>query len=149
MNGDVILLVEDNQDDIDLTIEAFRRNKIMNAVVVAHDGAEALDYLFGTGAHAGQPVPRLPAIVILDLNLPRVLGLDVLRRIRADDRTRLLPVVVLTTSVEDRDVIESYDLGANAYVQKPVGFEDFIKAAGHLGLFWLLMNVRAPQPRAS
>lgn len=146
MKSDVILLVEDNPDDVELTIDAFRKNRILNPVVVARDGAEALDYLFGTGLHAQSGPQPLPAVVILDLNLPKVSGLDVLARIRGDDRTRLLPTVVLTTSVEEGDVIDSYKLGANAYVQKPVAFEDFIVAAGRLGLFWLLVNVPPPAP---
>lgn len=147
MKGEAILLVEDNPDDVELTLDAFRKNSILNEVVVARDGAEALDYLFGTGAYAAQGPAPLPAVVILDLNLPKVPGLEVLRRIRSTERTRLLPTVVLTTSVEDRDVIESYNLGANSYVQKPVAFEDFVVAAGRLGLFWLLLNVRPPQPK--
>jgi two-component system, response regulator len=147
VKGEAILLVEDNPDDVELTLDAFRKNNILNEVVVARDGAEALDYLYGTGAFAGKGPAPLPAVVILDLNLPKVPGLEVLRRIRATERTRLLPTVILTTSVEERDVIESYKLGANSYVQKPVAFEDFIVAAGRLGLFWLLLNVRPPQPK--
>lgn len=142
MKQEVILLVEDNADDVDLTIDAFRRNRIMNEVVVARDGAEALDYFFGTGLFAGSGPQPLPAVMILDLNLPKVPGLQVLRRIRANERTRLVPTVVLTTSAEERDVLESYNLGANAYVQKPVVFESFIQAAGQLGLFWILLNKR-------
>ncbi len=147
MKGEAILLVEDNPDDVELTLDAFRKNSILNEVVVARDGAEALDYLFGTGRYAEAGPAPLPAVVILDLNLPKVPGLEVLRRIRTTERTRLLPTVILTTSVEDRDVIESYNLGANSYVQKPVAFEDFVVAAGRLGLFWLLLNVRPPQPK--
>jgi two-component system response regulator len=147
VKGEAILLVEDNPDDVELTLDAFRKNSILNEVVVARDGAEALDYLYGTGSYAAQGPAPLPAVVILDLNLPKVPGLEVLRRIRSTERTRLLPTVVLTTSVEDRDVIESYNLGANSYVQKPVAFEDFVVAAGRLGLFWLLLNVRPPQPK--
>lgn len=147
MKGEAILLVEDNPDDVELTLDAFRKNIILNEVVVARDGAEALDYLFGTGRYAEAGPAPLPAVVILDLNLPKVPGLEVLRRIRTTERTRLLPTVILTTSVEDRDVIESYNLGANSYVQKPVAFEDFVVAAGRLGLFWLLLNVRPPQPK--
>ncbi len=147
MKGEAILLVEDNPDDVELTLDAFRKNNILNEVVVARDGAEALDYLYGTGSYAAQGPAPLPAVVILDLNLPKVPGLEVLRRIRSTERTRLLPTVVLTTSVEDRDVLESYNLGANSYVQKPVAFEDFVVAAGRLGLFWLLLNVRPPQPK--
>jgi two-component system response regulator len=147
VKGEAILLVEDNPDDVELTLDAFRKNNILNEVVVARDGAEALDYLYGTGSYAAQGPAPLPAVVILDLNLPKVPGLEVLRRIRSTERTRLLPTVVLTTSVEDRDVLESYNLGANSYVQKPVAFEDFVVAAGRLGLFWLLLNVRPPQPK--
>jgi two-component system response regulator len=138
-----ILLVEDNEDDADLTLRAFKRSNILNEVYVARDGAEALDYLFGTGAHAGKP-PGVPALMILDLNLPKISGLEVLRRTRANEQTRFLPTVILTTSVEDEDVINSYALGANAYVQKPVAFEDFLSAAAKLGMFWLLVNVRPP-----
>lgn len=140
----LVLLVEDNPDDVDLMRHAFRSNGLLNEIVVARDGAEALDYLFGTGAYAQSGLPPLPSVMILDLNLPRISGFDVLRRVRAHERTRLLPTVVLTTSVEDRDVVEGYRLGANAYVQKSVGMEDFVVAAGRLGLFWLLVNVRPP-----
>jgi two-component system response regulator len=139
-----ILLVEDNPDDVELTLNAFKSNRIMNRVVVARDGVEALEYLFG--GHLSGPEARapLPAVMILDLNLPRVPGFEVLRRVRANPRTRLLPTVILTTSVDDRDLIEGYSLGANAYVRKPVIFEDFVAAARTLGLFWLLLNVRPP-----
>lgn len=143
MSDGVILLVEDSEDDADLTLRAFRRSNILNQVVVARDGAEALDYLHGTGSYAGRQ-PALPILMILDLNLPKIAGMDVLRRARANERTRFLPTVVLTTSVEDEDVINSYALGANAYVQKPVSFDDFLAAAAKLGLFWLLANVRPP-----
>lgn len=148
MRDDIILLVEDNPDDADLTMEAFRRSHILNEVVLARDGAEALDYLFGSGAYAQSGPQPLPAVMILDLNLPKIPGLDVLQRVRSSDRTRLLPVVILTTSAEDRDVIESYNLGANAYVQKPVDFDQFIEAASRLGLFWLLVNVQPPHPES-
>lgn len=144
----VVLLVEDNPDDVELTIHAFRTNGLSNEIVVARDGAEALDYLFGTGPYAAAGPQPLPVVMILDLNLPRVPGLDVLRQVRAHDRTRLLPAVVVTTSVEERDVIDGYRLGANAYVQKPVALEDFVIATGRLGLFWLLVNVRPPRPAA-
>jgi two-component system, response regulator len=143
MQQPVILLVEDNPDDAELTVLAFKSSRIANEIVVARDGAEALDYLFGTGAHAANP-PALPAVVILDLNLPKVPGIEVLKRIRSTDRTALLPVVVLTTSVEDTDVLGCYRSGCNAYVQKPVSFDDFLDAAGKLGLFWLVLNVRPP-----
>jgi two-component system response regulator len=145
-----VLLVEDNPSDEKLTIRAFQRGRLGNRVDVVRDGAEALDYLFGQGSHAGRAHATLPALVLLDLNLPRVAGLEVLRRIRADDRTRLLPVVVLTSSREEEDVARSYALGANAYVRKPVDFGEFVEAARVLGLFWSVHNepppVRAPVP---
>lgn len=143
MTQEKILLVEDNEDDADLTLRAFKRSNIPNEVVVARDGAEALDYLFATGMYKEQR-PPLPALVILDLNLPKISGLDVLRKMRANPRTRHLPVTILTTSVEDEDVANGYALGANAYVQKPVSFEDFLTSAARLGLFWLLVNVQPP-----
>ena len=142
-----ILLVEDNQDDEALTLRALKKNRILNEVVVARDGAEALDYLFGTGAYAGRDTSVLPQLVLLDLNLPRVGGLDVLRRIRADEGTKLLAVVVLTSSKEDEDLIRSYALGANSYVRKPVDFAQFSDAVKALGLFWLLLNETPPQRR--
>ena len=145
MTGEVILLVEDNPDDEALTIRALNRNKITNTVVVARDGVEALDYLFSTGAYTGRDVKDLPKLVLLDLKLPRADGLEVLRRIRADDRTKRLPVVVLTSSKEDQDLIDSYDLGANSYIQKPVDFNQFSEAVRQLGLYWLLLN--EPPPR--
>lgn len=145
MPGKIILLVEDNPDDEALTLRAFGKNKIKNEVVVARDGAEALDYLFATGSHDGRDVMDLPQVVLLDLKLPKVDGLEVLRRIRADERTRLLPVVILTSSKEERDVIEGYRLGANSYVHKPVNFDEFVDAARQLGLYWLLLN--EPPPR--
>jgi two-component system response regulator len=143
--GKVILLVEDNPDDEALTMRALKKNNILNEVVVAHDGVEALDYLFGTGVHAGRDTRNMPQIVLLDLKLPKIEGLEVLRRIRADERTRLQPVVVLTTSNEDRDVISSYQLGANSYIRKPVDFEQFMEAVRHLGLYWLVLNVAPPR----
>ena len=135
-----ILLVEDNPDDEALTLRAFAKNKIANPVAVARDGVEALDYLFGTGNHAGRDLRIMPAVVLLDLKLPRVDGLEVLRRVRADARTALLPVVVLTTSKEQQDIHEAYSLGANSYIRKPVDFERFIYAVGQLGLYWLSLN---------
>ena len=144
-NDKVILLVEDNPDDEALTLRALMKNNIMNKVVVARDGVEALDYLFGTGAHAGRDVSDQPQVVLLDLKLPKVDGHEVLRRIRANDRTRLQPVVILTTSNEDRDVISSYQLGANSYIRKPVDFDQFMEAVRQLGLYWLVLNV--PPPR--
>jgi CheY-like chemotaxis protein len=144
-----ILLVEDNPTDEKLTIRAFQKCNIANDVVVARDGAEALEYLFATGTHADGTTSVLPTLVLLDLKLPKIDGLEVLRRIRADERTKLLPVVVLTASKEDEDVVRSYSLGANAYVRKPVDFEEFAVAAKTLGLFWLLLNEPAPSRRSS
>lgn len=140
----LILLVEDNQDDIDLTLRAFEKSNVANEVVVARDGEEALDYLFATGAYAGRDPEATPEVVLLDLKLPKVDGLEVLRRLRADERTRRLPVVMLTSSVEDRDLVDSYDLGANSFVRKPVDFARFLEAARHLGLYWLVLNEPPP-----
>ena len=139
-----ILLVEDNSDDEVLTLHAFRENHVANEVVVVRDGAEALDYLFGTGPYAGRDLSTMPAVILLDLKLPKVDGLEVLRRLRTDERTSLLPVVILTTSQEDRDLIASYRLGANSYVHKPVSMVQFIEAARQLGMYWLLLNDGPP-----
>jgi two-component system response regulator len=144
MTGKAILLVEDNPDDEALTLRAFRKNNIRNDVIVARDGVEALDYLFATGPHAGRDVADQPQVVLLDLKLPRIDGLEVLRRLRADERTHLLPIVILTSSKEERDLIEGYRLGCNSYVRKPVDFDEFIEAAHQLGLYWLLMNEPPP-----
>ncbi|MCP5159486.1 MAG: response regulator [Gammaproteobacteria bacterium] len=144
MANKVILLVEDNPDDEVLTLHALKMNHIGNEVVVARDGAEALDYLFGRGEYAGRNVNELPAVVLLDLNMPKVGGLEVLRQIRADPRTRRQPVVILTTSKEEQDLIASYDLGVNSYVRKPVNFDQFTEAARNLGMYWLLLNELAP-----
>lgn len=141
----VILLVEDNPSDEKLTVLALERCGVANQVVVARDGAEALEYLFGTGAHAGRDVSDQPTVVLLDLKLPKLEGLEVLSRIRADERTRLLPVVILTSSKEDEDVVNGYSRGANAYVRKPVDFGEFAAAAKTLGLFWLLLNELPPR----
>ena len=145
MNDTVILLVEDNPDDEALTVRALKKNKILNEVVVARDGVQALDYLFGQGPHAGRDTTETPQVVLLDLKLPKVDGLEVLRRLRADDRTRLLPVVILTSSNEDQDRINGYGLGANSYVRKPVDFDAFVTATAQLGLYWLVLN--EPPPR--
>jgi len=145
MSQKVILLVEDNPDDEELALLAFQRSNLVNEVVVARDGVEALDYLFGTGPHAGRNVSELPQVVLLDLKLPKVDGLEVLRRIRADPRTRRLPVVVLTSSKEEEDMMRSYELGANSYVRKPVEFEQFVEAVKQLQLYWLILN--EPPPR--
>lgn len=144
MNEKAILLVEDNPDDEQLTIDALDANRIGNKVTVARNGAEALDYLFAQGAYAERDITDLPTVVLLDLNLPKISGLEVLRRIREDDRTRLLPVVILTSSNEEEDRVRGYQLGANSYVRKPVDFDEFIKAAGQLGLYWLLLNESPP-----
>lgn len=139
-----ILLVEDNPDDIALTLRAFKKNSILNEVVIAADGQEALDWLFGQGAHAGRDTSDLPAFVLLDLKLPKLDGMEVLRAMRADPRTALLRVIMLTTSREEGDVIESYSLGATSYIRKPVDFDEFIRVVGQLGLYWLILNEPAP-----
>ncbi len=146
MSDKVILLVEDNPDDELLTLRAFKRHHIANPVVVAHDGAEALAYLFGAGAQAGRDGHDLPALILLDLKLPRVDGLEVLRRPRAEPRTKHIPVVILTTSSEQQDLLESYQLGANSYVRKPVDFDQFTEAARQLGRYWLVLNEAPPHP---
>ena len=145
MASRTILLVEDNPDDEVLTLRALRKNNIVNEIVVARDGAEALDYLFATGAHAGRDTSVQPQLILLDLKLPKIDGLEVLQRLRADERTKLLPVVVLTSSIEDRDLICSYHFGANSYIRKPVDFTEFTEAVRQLGLYWLLLN-RTPPP---
>jgi two-component system response regulator len=142
-----ILLVEDNQDDIDLTLRAFHKSKIANRIAVARDGQEALDYVFAAAANLRHDPDAMPQVVLLDLKLPKLSGLDVLRALRSDERTRRLPVVVLTSSKHERDIVESYDLGANSYVRKPVDFAEFIEAARHLGLYWLVLNETAPLTR--
>ena len=136
----IILLVEDNPDDEELTLLAFKKCNVANEVVVVRDGEEALDYLFGTGAHAGHDLSVMPTVVLLDLKLPKRDGLEVLKCLRANERTRRLPVVILTSSREQQDVVESYNLGANSYVRKPVDFIQFIEATKHLGLYWLVLN---------
>jgi two-component system response regulator len=135
-----ILLVEDNEDDVELTKIAFARAKISNPLVVASDGVEALDFMFGTGAHAGRDVSQQPVVVLLDLKLPRIGGLEVLKRLREDDRTRRVPVVVLTTSNEQQDLLRAGDLHANSYVRKPVDFDSFVDAARQIGLYWTVLN---------
>lgn len=139
-----ILLVEDNADDEALTLRALKKHHLGNEIVVARDGVEALDYLFGTGAYAGRDLEKMPEVVLLDLKLPKLDGLDVLQRLRADERTRCLPVVILTSSNEEQDRLQSYDLGVNSYVRKPVVFDQFIDAVGQLGLYWLVLNEPPP-----
>lgn len=144
MNNKVILLVEDNPDDEALTLHALKKSNINHTIIVARNGAEALDYLFGTGAYAGRDPHDLPLVVLLDLKLPKIDGLEVLRRIRNDERTQLLPVVLLTSSNEEEDRLKGYMLGANSYVRKPVDFDEFVRAAGQLGLYWILLNEPPP-----
>jgi two-component system response regulator len=140
MKTKTILLVEDNPDDVQLTIRALKKSKILNEVVVAHDGVEALDYLFGTGTYAGRDTKIMPQVVLLDLKMPRMDGLEVLQRIRQDERTKLQPVVVMTTSSEDQDRVESYNLGANSYIRKPLDFHQFAEGVRQLGIYWLVLN---------
>ena len=144
MANGTILLVEDNPDDQKLTLRALKKNNITNEIVIAEDGAQALDYLFGRGQFAGRDVGDRPALVLLDLKLPKVDGLSVLAQIRADPRTKLVPVVVLTSSAEERDLVRSYELGVNSYVRKPVDFTEFVDAARQLGVYWLLLNRQPP-----
>ncbi|MBI2518509.1 MAG: response regulator [Opitutae bacterium] len=149
MNHKIILLVEDNPDDVKLALHAFKKCNIANQVVVVGDGVEALDYLFGTGAHAGRDTSVQPSLVLLDLKLPKLDGKEVLRRMRADPRTKLQPVVILTSSKEEQDVTRCYDLGANSYIRKPIDFDQFIEAVRQLGLYWLLLNEPPPEGKES
>lgn len=142
----IILLVEDNPNDVELTVRAFELSKVAREIVVARDGEEAIDYLFAMGLHAERDPKIMPEVVLLDMKLPKLDGLGVLQRMRADDRTKRLPVVVLTSSKEESDVISSYDFGANSFVRKPVDFSQFVDAAHNLGLYWLVMNEPAPAP---
>src|SRR5215475_35210 len=144
MEESVILLVEDNPDDEALTLRALKKNNIRNEVVVARDGTEAVDYLFGTGAYAGRDLSTMPHVVLLDLKLPKMDGFEVLERIRSSEATKFLPVVILTTSNEDQDRLRGYGLGANSFVRKPVEFDKFIEAVRQLGLYWLILNEAAP-----
>ncbi|HEY3851798.1 MAG TPA: response regulator [Steroidobacteraceae bacterium] len=141
--SNIILLVEDNPNDVELTLRAFRTSKVLNEIVVVCDGVEALDYLFSAGKFAGRDPNASPEVVLLDLKLPKIDGLEVLRRMRADERTRRTPVVVLTSSGEEKDIVSSYDLGANSFVSKPVDFNEFLEAAQQLGLYWLVLNQTA------
>ena len=147
MNDKTILLVEDNESDIDLTRRAFAKAHIMNSLMVVSDGQEALDYIFGTGEYAGRDPRECPTLTLLDLKLPKVSGLDVLRRIRAEAATRRMPVVILTSSREEQDMAAGYDLGINSYIRKPVDFERFVNAVAQLGLYWLVLNEEPPKAR--
>ena len=144
MKEKTVLLVEDNPDDVELTLRAFKKNNVANGVVVTRDGAEALDFLFGRGAYEDRDLSVMPVVIFLDLKLPKIDGLEVLRRLRADERTKLLPVVILTSSKEEQDIMSGYSLGANSYVRKPVDFEQFVEAVRQLGLYWLLLNESPP-----
>jgi CheY-like chemotaxis protein len=145
MSDRTILMVEDNADDEEFTLRALRRANVSNEIVVTRDGREALDYLFGEGAYAGRELKTMPAVILLDLKLPKISGLEVLRRVRAEPATRLIPVVVLTSSSEDEDMVNSYHSGANSYVRKPVEFASFASAVAKLGVYWMLLNEPAPR----
>lgn len=147
MDKRVIMIVEDSEDDLELALRAFRHNNVLNEIVVARDGVEALDYLFGTGPHAGRDLSVMPEVVLLDLKMPRLGGLEVLQRVRSDHRTRYLPVVVLTSSDEEKDMIDSYHYGVNSYIRKPVDFKQFTEAVRQLSLYWVVLNQcpRGPQ----
>ena len=140
----IILLVEDNPDDEELTMRALKKNNISNEIVVARDGAEALDYLFARGKYSKRDTSEMPQLILLDLKLPKIDGIEVLKQIRSDDRTKLLPVVILTLSKEQQDLINGYSSGANSYIRKPVDFKEFIEAVGQLGLYWLVLNETPP-----
>ncbi|CAK0747747.1 Response regulator Rcp1 [Azospirillaceae bacterium] len=145
MSNSTILLVEDNRDDIELAMYALRKNKIPNDIVVARDGVEALDFLFATGVHEGRSEERKPALILLDLNIPRLNGLEVLRRMRDAPETRRIPVVILTTSDDENDIIKGYDFGVNSYIRKPVELSEFTKIINQLGLYWLVLNQSSPR----
>jgi two-component system, response regulator len=145
MNTKTILLIEDNPSDIDLTKRALEKGRVVNELVVVSDGQEALDYLFGTGAYEGRDPSEVPTVTLLDLKLPKVSGLDVLRRIRAEAKTRRMPVVILTSSREEQDIAAGYDNGANSYIQKPVDFAQFVQSVVQLGLYWLVLNEEPPK----
>lgn len=149
MDKKIILLVEDNPDDEALTLRALRKSNILNKVVVAHDGVEALDYLFCTGSYTNRGADEMPEVVLLDLKLPKIDGLEVLKRLRAENTTKFLPVVILTSSKEEKDLINGYKFGANSYIRKPVDFDQFVEAIQQLGLYWLILNEPAPAIRKS
>jgi len=145
MSQKMIMVVEDNPDDEELTLRALRQAKIANEIVVTRDGNEALEFVFGTGQYAGRDLDRMPAVILLDLKLPKLNGLEVLKRLRSDPRTKLIPVVVLTSSSEDEDMLRSYQVGANSYVRKPVEFASFANAVSQLGMYWMLLNETPPR----
>ena len=144
MNKKIILLVEDNPDDVTLTLRALKKNNILNEVVIARDGVEALDYLFGTGMYEDRDTSVMPVVTLLDLKLPRIDGLEVLKRVRENERTKLIPIVILTSSKEENDLINGYSLGANSYIRKPVDFNQFSEAIRELGLYWIVLNESPP-----
>ena len=145
MDKATILLIEDNPDDVELTLHAFQKNHMTNEVVVASDGAEGLDYLFGTGKYAGRDADEAPALILLDLQLPKIGGLEVLRRVREDERTKRIPVVILTTSDEEEDIVNGYDRGCNSYLRKPVDFNEFMNSVKQLEVYWMVLNTPPPK----
>ncbi len=145
MDKATVLLIEDNPDDVELTLHAFQKNHMANEIVVASDGAEGLDYLFGTGKYAGRDAGKPPALILLDLQLPKIGGLEVLRRVRADERTKRIPVVILTTSDEEEDIVNGYDRGCNSYLRKPVDFAEFMNSAKQLEVYWMVLNKLPPK----
>ena len=145
MDRTTILLIEDNPDDVELTLHAFQKNNMANDIVVAGDGAEGLDYLFGTGKYAGRDAEESPALILLDLQLPKIGGLEVLRRVREDERTKRIPVVILTTSDEEEDIVNGYNGGANSYLRKPVDFAEFMNAVKQLEMYWMVLNTPPPK----
>lgn len=147
MRKHTILLVEDNPDDMELTLRALKKNNVSNDIVTAKNGAEALDYLYGTGAYADRDVEEMPELILLDLKLPKIDGLEVLKRLRKEEKTQIIPVVILTSSKEEQDLVNGYKLGANSYIRKPVDFDQFIDAVRQLGLYWLVLNETPPTPK--